>query len=411
MNRKLIFISIVAGFFLFRNPSVDAQLKNSVYSMAGVGRIYDDGCGINRAMGGTGIAFQSGNSLNTLNPASALGIPCNAFHIELGACGINERSTKGTTTQTASDFNFSYFSAGLYLKKWWTLTFGIRPFSSMDYEVHTRAGIGGDQTQVEKKIRGTGGLNRVVLGQSFGRTPGIAVGFNASYVFGPMTETETVDSSGAFSGYQIKNERTARTFYADYGVQLSARTGGWIHTIGVTAGAHRRIRTNDVRTLSYGGESAALEPDEDSILGVPAKLGFGVSTRKGDRFRAGFDYERQNWSEFDWNNQNLKTRDSRRYSFGAEASSVLKGRWLNALIFRTGAFFKQTALEVRNTPIDSKGIDFGIGIPYNAVDVLNVSVEYGEEGTLENGLIRSSYWMVDLSLSMHQFLVPRPTIR
>ena len=66
--------------------------KNSVYSMFGVGQIIDNSFGINKSLGGTGIAFQSGSSVNYLNPASYLGIPPNSFILEIGVYGIYNKS-------------------------------------------------------------------------------------------------------------------------------------------------------------------------------------------------------------------------------------------------------------------------------------------------------------------------------
>jgi hypothetical protein len=405
--------AVLACFVVFHHPdpSAEAPLKNSAYSMAGIGRPSDCGFGIARAMGGVGIAFPSGRSLNTTNPASITGIPRNVLLLELGASGINERSQKGSAVQTASDINFDYFAAGLYLRKGWALTFGLMPFSSTDYEIRTPEGIAGEQTLLEKKIRGTGGWNRVFLGQSFGGAPGIAAGFDLSCVFGPMTRTETVDSSGSFSGYMIRDERTAQAFDADFGVQLSARTGKWLHAIGATAGARRTVRTRGGITMTTGGETAALERDDDPVLGIPARLGIGVSTRKEDRFGAGFDVVWKQWSEFDWKSARFGIRDSRRCAAGAEVSAAGIGGLPDGVIFRAGAFTERTALTVKNTPIDARGIDFGVAIPFNPVDVLNLSVEYGAEGTLEKGLIRSTYWMLSMSLSMHQFIGVRPPSR
>jgi hypothetical protein len=403
----------LACFAVFARPvlSVGGTLKNSVYSMAGIGRPSDGGFGVARAMGGVGIAFQSGRSLNTANPASIVGIPQNVFLLELGAGGVNERSEKGSAVQTASDFNFDYFAAGFHLRKDWALTFGLMPFSAMHYEIRVPAGIAGEQTLLEKKIRGTGGWHRVFLGQSFGGAPGIAAGFDLSCVFGPIVRTETVDSSGSFSGFIIRDERTAQAFDADFGAQLSVRTGKWLHAIGATAGARRTVRTRGGCTLTTGGETAALERDDDPFLGIPARLGIGVSTRKDDRFRAGFDVEWKRWSEFHWKSARFGIGDSRRYAAGAEASAAGIGWLPDGVAFRAGAFTQRGGLTVKKTTIDSRGIDFGIAIPFNPADVLNLSVEYGAEGTLKKGLIRSTYWMLSVSLSMHQFIGVRPPSR
>ena len=223
MKKKNIVVLITAlCAFIFAN-SLKAQVKNSVYSMFGVGQISDNSYGINKSLGGTGIAFQSGRSINFLNPASYLGILPNSFNMELGAYGIYNRSNNENSSQADGDINFSYVSASLYLKNWWALSFGIVPFSSVDYEINSSDEIGGELTSYEKNFTGTGGLSRVYLGNSFKIYKGFALGFNASYIFGPITLTETVASSENFSGYELKNQRTAYSFYTCYGLKCNIK--------------------------------------------------------------------------------------------------------------------------------------------------------------------------------------------
>ena len=69
----------VVIFIIFLTNSLFAQAVNSIYSMYGVGLTIDNNFGVNRAMGGTGIAFQSGRSVNYSNPASYLGIFPNSW--------------------------------------------------------------------------------------------------------------------------------------------------------------------------------------------------------------------------------------------------------------------------------------------------------------------------------------------
>jgi len=74
MNKKHIGVIITAFvIFLFTN-SLKAQARKSVYSMFGVGQIIDNSFGVNKSLGGTGIAFQSGREINYINPASYIGI-------------------------------------------------------------------------------------------------------------------------------------------------------------------------------------------------------------------------------------------------------------------------------------------------------------------------------------------------
>ncbi len=403
---NLIILITIFSISLFAN-SLKAQVKNSVYSMFGVGQISDDSYGINKSLGGTGIAFQSGSSLNYLNPASYLGVFPNSLNMELGLYGIISKSENKKTSQTVSDINVSFFSASLYLKSWWASCFAIVPFSSVDYEINSSDEIGGELTTFEKNYKGTGGLSRVYWGNSFQIYKGLSIGFNASYIFGPITLTETATSNESFTGYQMKNRRTASSSYFDYGLQYAVHNRDWLYTIGMIYGESKKLNTNDDLEFTYERTTSYLEQDSQLDIKIPQKRGVGISIKKGNNFRAGFDYEWKNWSKINFSNPNLDTKNSNRFSIGLEYSPGQRKNWLNSLYYRFGANYKNTYLEIDNTPINSMAFNFGVGIPYNGINMINLSVEYGDEGTLSKGLIKNNYWVFYLNFTLHEFWARR----
>lgn len=230
----------------------------------------------------------------------------------------------------------------------------------------------------------------------------MAVGFNASHIFGPITQTETAASNDNFTGYELKNERTASSFYLDYGLQYSLRNEDWLYTIGLIYGASKKLNLTDALEFTYEGITSSLEEDEQLDLKIPQKLGLGISVKQNDNFRIGFDYEWKNWSITDFTNPNLNTRNSNRFALGVEYSPGQGGGRPKRFFYRLGANYKNSYLEIDNTPINSMGINFGVGIPYSETSIVNISMEYGEEGTLHKGLVKSSYWLFYLNFSLHQ---------
>ncbi len=407
MNKKQILVLVTVCSTFISTHSLKAQIKNSIYSMFGVGQLIDNSYGINKSLGGTGIAFQSGRSINFLNPASYLGILPNSFNIEIGAYGIFNRSENEYTSQTDGNINISYFSASLYFKSWWAFCFGIVPFSSIDYEINFSDEIGGELTSFEKTFKGTGGVNRFFMGNSFKIYKGLVVGFNTSCLFGPITQTETAVSNDNFTGYELRNKHTVLSLYLDYGLQYSIGDNDWLYTIGFIYGTGKKLNTTNEREFTYNGTISTLEQDEPLSIKIPQKFGIGISVKKNHNFRAGFDYERRNWSIINFPNPNLNTKNSDRFSMGVEYSPGREGNWLKSLYYRLGANYKNSYLEIKNTPINSKGINFGIGIPQGETNNFNISIEYGEEGTLRKGLIKNNYWVFYLSFSLHEFWIKR----
>lgn len=401
MYKKHIFVVVAAlQAFLFVNTA-NAQVRNSVYSMFGVGELFDNSLGVNRSLGGTGIAFQSGTSINYLNPASYLGIAPNSYIMEVGVYGMYDKSENSNSVETEKDINFSYWSVSAYLANWWASSLGILPFSFIEYKINTTGKIEGELTSFEKTFTGSGGLSRIYLGNSFKIYKGLAAGFNTSYIVGPITQTESASINSSLAGYELKNKRAVNAIYLDYGLQYSLSRNDWLYTIGAIYGASRKLSTIDDLELTSNGSTTSLDENERLAISIPQKFGLGISVKK-DAMRAGLDYEWEDWSTIRFSNPNFNTKNSSRFSIGVEFSPGQKKEGSKSLSYRLGANYKSSYLEIDNTPINSMTVSVGVGIPYDVVN-LNVSVEYGQEGTLNNGLIKNSYWVLYVGMSLHQF--------
>jgi hypothetical protein len=403
-NIKIFVLTIIITMILLSFP-VKGQVKSSIYSMFGVGELTDNNFGINRAFGGTGIAFQSGRSVNYLNPASYLGIFPDSYLMELGVYGIYNKSQNDYQNQTDTDVNFGYFSANLYIYNWWASSAGIVPFSSIDYKISSTGNIEGELSTFKKIYEGSGGLNRIYLGNSFNVYKGLSLGLNISYIFGPIKQTETAEGTGSFSGYEINNDRNVHGMYIDYGMQYSIYDNDWQYTLGMIYGPGKTLSSDDEKQFTYNSEAVELEQDELSDIRVPEKFGFGLAVKNRDNFRAGFDYEYGNWGAIDFSNPNYSTKNSSRFSVGAEyhPGNNKSENWFNSLYYRLGANYKNSYLEIDNTRISAMGISAGLGIPYDSHSIINISAEYGKEGTLDKGLIQNNYLVIYFNISLYEF--------
>jgi hypothetical protein len=403
MNKKYIIILFALGI-TFGSNCIEAQIKNSVYSMQGIGQLSDYSFGVNRSLGGTGIAFQSRESINYLNPASYIGLAANSNILEAGVYTMFTKSQSNSASQYSSEFNFDYVSISFYFTNWWASSLGITPFSYVDYEIDSKDEIDGEPISIDKNYSGSGGLNRIYFGNSFNIFKGLSIGFNASYIVGPITQTEIAHSNESFSGYELQHKLTASSFYLDYGMQYSINNDNWLYTIGLIYGSSETLNTTDELEFIYNGISTSLEQDDESLK-LPEKFGIGISLKNGNNFRAGLDYEWGSWSSINYSNSNFNTKNSNRYSIGVEykPEEDRRGGWLNDLTYRLGANYKNSYLEIDNTQINSMAINLGLGIPYETFGNINLSFEYGEEGTLSNGLIMNSYLKFYLNISLPEF--------
>lgn len=404
MINKIQFFLIILLCALIFTDSSRAQVKNSIYSIGGIGQIIDYNYGINRSMGGTGIAFQSGNSINSVNPASYIGVLPRSFTIETGVYGIYNRASDHKISQTDGSINISYFLADLYMTDWWALSFGILPISSIDYTVYSHDEVGGELTQYEKEYLGVGGLSQGYIGHSFKLLKGLTAGFNAAYILGNFTKTEIGGGDNSYTKYDLENKRTAYGLYSDYGMQYSIEMKGWSCTLGAIYGHNKTLNTVDNLNFTCNDTTIALRQNKQSDLTIPQKIGLGISMKKGDNFRVGLDYLWRNWANTNFSNSTFNTRNSDRISIGMEFSPGKEpSKESGKVLYRLGANYYNSYVEIDNIRIKSFGVTAGIGIPLQRYNNLNLSVEYGEEGTLDKGLVKNKYWAFYLFFSLHEF--------
>jgi hypothetical protein len=388
--------------------TAQAQIRSSVYSMFGVGEVLDNNLGMNRALGGTGIAFQSGNSINYLNPASYLNMPQNSFTMEMGLYGTFNRSETSSAFRTDRRVDFGYWSASINGAEWWALCLGYLPYSSIKYQIKSSSVVGGELTSYEKTFTGSGGLSRVYLGNSFSLFGGLTAGFNASFILGTITRTEGASSSSVITEYELKSIRNVHTFHLDYGLQYTINHGDWSYTVGTVYGAGKELSTTDSLVLTSEGATTFLDVSNQPGLGIPQNVGIGIAAT-GDGIRAGLDYRWADWSRVHVSEAVFNAKNSHRLSLGVEYTVRQRDHWMNGISLRTGTYYNNSYMEIQDTRINSMGATLGVGIPFSAV-TLNMSLEYGREGTVAKGLIRSNYLVFYLNVSLREFWNVLPTL-
>jgi long-subunit fatty acid transport protein len=190
-------------------------------------------------------------------------------------------------------------------------------------------------------------------------------------------------------------------------LQYSYHNSDWIYTIGLIYGANTGLNSTDKLEFTHNEITSSLEQDEQGAITIPEKFGIGFSVNKKNNFRVGFDYKWNKWSNITFANPNIDVKNSNRYSIGVEYTPGKKEKMSKRVSYRLGANYKNSFLEIGNTQINSMAINLGLGIPYNAKDNINFSMEYGEEGTLKNALVKSNYLMFYLNFSLHEFWTKR----
>ena len=376
--------------------TASSQTTSSPYSIFGLGYLEGNSIGPFKAMGGTSIAFPSDKSINIMNPASYSGLDSLLTIFEVGVFGKYTIFSTSRENQSLVNANLKYLVMGFRVTPWLATSFGFSPYSSIGYNITTNASIEGTNKEYSETFSGTGGVNKVFLGGSVKLLKDLSIGFNAAYLFGDITRSE----SSAEFGYYLEDATYVSNFDFDYGLNYQFKINKWKYSLGLIYGNSKKLKTKNVTTIQTETETETLRSRKYKY-GIPQNIGAGFALGKGF-FSAGIDYEWSSWKDIEFTNNYLQTRNSNRYSFGMEFPSPGVNKGTGKMIFyRFGGEYRQSYLVIDNTPIDYRAVTLGAGIPLKGVfSVVNIALELGQNGTSKNGLFKERFITLHLDMSL-----------
>jgi hypothetical protein len=221
----LVFISL---------SSFSQSITSSPYSRYGLGDLQAPGLAQNFALGGGGIGWRSDtltpSYINTINPASYSAMRITA--IETGLMSSYTQFNGEGQKYALNNTSFSYLAVGVPVKRWWGLSFGIMPYSSVGYNIHTTKS-NDTSGVIDYTYQGTGGINKAYLGngfkllkEKFSKRTGIdlSAGFNASYLFGAVNNIRHVSfETPNYEDTRVDESLRIHDFAFDFGLQFKFR--------------------------------------------------------------------------------------------------------------------------------------------------------------------------------------------
>jgi hypothetical protein len=399
---KKFFIIGISVICFFSN--IPGQTTSSPYSLFAIGQIEGYGTGTNHALGGTGIAFKSKLYLNNLNPASYNGIDSLSFIFEVGLFSRYNQYKTHDERNTHFNANIRYLAMGCRLTRWWATSAGIIPYSSVGYKIGMNDIVEGDLTYYYKTFEGSGGINQFYWAHSISLFKNLSAGVNLSYYLGSIVKTETGTTSEGYLTYELTRSDKVHTFNVDYGVQYTLSVRDLRYTLGIIYSGYKKFNTHFSYTINFDEDTLSLDAEKSNYY-LPQKVGIGLGIEKGMCFKTGFDYEIRFWPDnSSFHNSLLNIRDSERFSLGMEYTPY-RGRgdqnW-KKLFFRMGVCYTKTYMIIDKIPINSVSFMFGTGIPIRKeLNMINLSLEAGQTGTLQAGLIREDFLLLHVNITLH----------
>jgi long-subunit fatty acid transport protein len=183
----------------------------------------------------------------------------------------------------------------------------------------------------------------------------------------------------------------------------------------------------DSLSYTYFNSSSGYEVIKDTVVNVqdvngtitfPLSVGFGMAFKKGDRWLVAADYAIQNWSTYKAFNQTQGLKNSMRVSLGLQFVPNAKATGLNnyhkRMFYRAGLRYNQSAIELKSTPLVEYAVSAGIGLPVGRnfllqnFSMVNIGFEFGQRGTVSNGLIKEQFFRATVGFTMNDRWFVKP---
>lgn len=378
-------------------------------------------------MGGVAYTLSANNYVNPFNPASYGAIEPESFVFDMGV------DVQLTTLRDNShdpihdaDGNLGYLLMAMPLTKWWKLSAGLMPYSTVDYEsVNLQEGdptYGGGT--VKTVYSGTGGVNQVYLGMAFNvlrsrapqtgeskwRRPDVQVGFNANYLTGNVQRSIAYAFMGNDTTYFINSSRYKKTTVSnltfDFGLlvrqPLNDKTS---LELGVVYKPYFDMQVNDMALIyTYVGSTLldtifpapGDDPEFKSRLERPQTLGIGLSLNLDQRWRVAADATFAAWGGMKYTegqtpsilgNSSLRFDNYSRYAVGVERTgSMDASTYWGRISWSLGAHLTSgvLSLDLGNSTqrLAEKGVGAGATLPMRkGRSLLTLSMGYSSLGS------------------------------
>ena len=402
-----MFRQILVGLFiLIAGVTVAQEGTTSPYSYYGIGTLKFRGTVENRSMGGLGV-FSDSIHLNLQNPASYSGLRLVNFSVG----GSHKASTQKneTASQNTSTTTLDYIAMGIPMGKF-GMGFGVIPYTAVGYDFNSELPDGLTQ------YKGSGGLKKAYLSLGYQVTPELSLGVDANYNFGKIENTATTQKTNLQYGTRVFNRSDILGFSFNFGAMYKRMvteklefTGSVTFTPGTsfTSENYRRIAT--VSILPVGiftvDEREITVADTDFTFPSQFTVGAGIGAPK--HWALGVEYTNQKTSNFtnrSFNIDNITYENASKFRLGGYYIPNYNsfGNYFKRVVYRAGARFEQTGLNVNGQDINEFGISFGLGLPVGRLfSNANIGFEIGRRGTTDFGLIQENFFNTFISFSLN----------
>lgn len=388
-----------------------ASQAQSIYSFQGLGSLNHQGMPHNIAMGEVGIGTPSLWHMNSQNPANLVYNTLSTF--QMGA-EVDRRQFSGSGisgSDASGGLRFLGYAFPIMPGKW-SSSFGVLPYSSVDYNTFSQGTVPGAEGNVSQVSdnRGEGGLTNFFWANGFKIKQKLLVGIRATYTFGSIEKTSLISIGGADVPvsnvkYKTLNAYSDLNFLFGLGYKHVLSKGKYLN-FGTTFSFESPLSGSSelslIRVSASGSEIETSEVGSQDIKSrLPSTFGVGVSYERLNRYKVGLDVETGKWSDVSTAAQSYN--NSMKIALGAQWSPDYDNpnAYWKRIAYSVGFNYHKLPYIVNNRALIDFGINFGASLPVSGFSSLDLAFKWGQLGESSNGLIKETYYKVVLGATIN----------
>lgn len=403
--------------------TVAAQTSTTPYSRLGFGILSDNATGIQRSMGGVGIAMQNGRQINVMNPASYSQVDSLTFLWDIGLDVTNSWSKEGDKKGYNFGGGLDYITSEFRLAKNLGAAIGVVPFSSVGYT------FGGDIDNGADARTGEGGFAELFAGLGYQPFKGLSIGANFSYLFGSTTNATSVSAT---SVTQFTRSIDVKDWNMRVGLQYAFKPSRKSTVvIGATYSPKKTMHGNALGKMADINQDVIIINNQTVVVydtvsnmnlkgnyELPTTIGAGISYTYDNRLNFELDYLYQQWSKAKYTPINYfedpdtKWNDRWKVAAGLSYLPNPRGSYLKRTTYRMGAFYNNDYMNVNGNDVRDYGVTLGCSFPaLGSKTLVNVGVEWKHRYTAPTNLIKEDYLNVTVSVNFNEMWFWKNKIR
>lgn len=259
----------------------------------------------------------------------------------------------------------------------------------------------------------------------------LSVGANANYIFGNIQQTGRViyPNSLLYNNTYVERVVSLGDFTGNIGVQTAitidsvksqGRKKAMKEKVKFTFGYFMNLNNKmdyNYNSVAYNyiltgagdeviRDTVMYNIDQRGRLTLPMEQGIGVGFKKGERIHLVADFALTGWKNFkyplDAGVLNNNYRVGIGINFVPEKYAAGRGAFGKRINYRLGASYETGYINLKGNDMRTYMVSAGLGLPVGIgrlSSMVNVSLQYGQMGTLDNNLTRENFWRVNFGFT------------